>query len=127
MDAGRTIPGVVTVEPAVLETIARLAALQVPGVVQIAERDVERLLSKSGGRAVSVEVQDGRVVVDVHIIAGPDMSLLKLGRAVQYELTRAITRMTGMPVDAVNVYIEDVQFPSAEGMTEPGVQQGTYN
>ena len=37
MKEEQTIPGVVTVEPSVLEIIARLTALEVPGVVGIAE------------------------------------------------------------------------------------------
>ena len=105
----KTIPGAVTVEPTVLETIARLTTLGVPGVVDIAERDVDRLLGMAG-KSVVVQVREGRVYVDVHIRAGPDQSLLQLGRKVQYEVTRAVQQMIGMPVDAVNVHIEDVNY-----------------
>jgi uncharacterized alkaline shock family protein YloU len=104
------IPGTVTVEPGVLETIARLTALEVPGVVGIAERDVDRLLGVSG-KSVVVLVERSRVQVELHLLAGPDNSLLQLGRKVQYEVTRAIQQMVGMPVDAVNVHIEDVLYP----------------
>jgi uncharacterized alkaline shock family protein YloU len=107
------IPGAVTVEPEVLETIARLTALGVPGVAGIAERDVDRLLGTSG-HSVVVQVHDGRVVVDLHILAGPDQSLLQLGRRVQHEVTRAVRQMIGMPVEAVNVHIEDVVYSPAE-------------
>jgi uncharacterized alkaline shock family protein YloU len=108
-----TIPGSVTVEPTVLETIARLTALEVNGVEGIAERDVDRLLGVVG-KSVAVQVRDGRVVVDLHIIAGPDKSLLQLGRQVQHSVTRAVQQMIGMPVEAVNVHIEDVAYPEAE-------------
>jgi uncharacterized alkaline shock family protein YloU len=104
------IPGTVTVEPGVLETIARLTALEVPGVVGSAERDVDRLLGVSG-KSVVVLVERSRVQVELHLLAGPDNSLLQLGRKVQYEVTRAIQQMVGMPVDAVNVHIEDVLYP----------------
>ena len=102
-----TIPGSVTVEPTVLETIARLTTLEVPGVAGIVESDVERLLG-TPGHSVSVQVGDGRVSVDLHIIAAPDQSLLQLGRKVQHEVARAVRQMIGMPVEAVNVHIEDV-------------------
>ncbi len=104
------IPGFVTVEPSVLETIARLTTLGVPGVVDIVEREVDRLLGVPG-RAVVVQVKDQRVIVEVHIVAGPDQSLLQLGRKIQYEVIRAVQQMTGMPVEAVNVHIEDVVYP----------------
>jgi len=113
-----SIPGVITVEPEVLETIARLTAMQVPGIVAIAERDVDRFLGKVGS-AVSVQVIEGRVAVDLHVIAGPDTSLLKLGRAVQTQVTQAIQTLIGMPVEAVNVYIEDVHYPQSEARVEP--------
>ncbi len=117
MEARRNIPGAVTVEPEVLETIARLTALEVPGVVRIAEKDVDRFLGITG-KSVRVAVVDQRVKVDLHIIAGPNISLLRLGQAVQYSVTRAVQQMIGMPVDAVNVHIEDVVYPQAENLPE---------
>ncbi len=113
----RVIPGTVTVEPSVLETIAGLTALQVQGVADIADRDVDRLLGIAG-KSVVVQVREGAVVVDLHIVAGPDQSLLKLGRKVQYEVTRAVQQMIGMPVEAVNVHIEDVVYPEVETWSE---------
>lgn len=104
------IPGVVTVKPEVLETIASLTSVQVPGVVRLAEKELDRFLGISG-KGVEVEVREGRVTVNLHLIAEPNRSLLRLGQSVQYEVTRAIQEMIGMPVEAVNVYIEDVAFP----------------
>lgn len=115
------IEGRVSVEPEVLETIARLTALEVPGVVRIAEKDVDRFLGLTGN-SVLVLVQEGQVTVDLHIIAGPNISLLRLGQAVQYEVTRAIQKMIGMPVTAVNVHIEDVVYPQPENLPEFAVQ-----
>lgn len=120
-EAQIAVPGSVTVEPGVLETIARLTALGVPGVVRIAEKDVDRLLGISG-KSVAVQVQEGQVRVDLHLIAGPNMSLLRLGQSVQYEVTRAIQKMIGMPVERVDVYIEDVVYPQPESWPEAGVE-----
>ncbi len=113
----RIIPGKITVEPTVLETIARLTTINVSGVVRIAEKEVDRLLGRSD-RAVVVEVREGGVYVDLHIIAEPGLSLLELGHTIQYEVTRSVQQMVGMTVEAVNVYIEDVIFPDAENPTE---------
>ncbi len=113
----QAIPGKVTVEPEVLETIARFTALNVPGVVRIVEKDVDRLLGLSG-KSVLVQVNEGQVKVDLYIIVGPDISLLRLGRAVQYEVTRAIQNMIGMPVEVVDVHIEDVVYPPPEDLPE---------
>ncbi len=112
MQNQEVIPGEVTVDPDVLETIARLTARDVAGVARIAEKtDVERFLG-IGSKAVQIAVVEGRALVELHLIAEPDVSLLALGRTVQREVTQAIQRMIGMPVEAVNVYIEDVFFPA---------------
>jgi len=113
------IAGLVTVETSVLEVIARSTALEIPGVAGIAERDVDRFLGISG-RAVTVEVRDDKVIADLHLIAGPNVSLLQLGRKVQYEVTRVIQKMLGMPVEAVNIHIEDVVYPDATPYTKEG-------
>ena len=122
MAKARGIPGSVTVETEVLETIARLTALEVPGVVDVAERDGDRLLSKTA-KAVQVTVKDGKVYIDLHIVAGPDHSLLKLGQNVQYEVTRAIQQMIGMPVESVDVHIVDVVYGRPELWSEPDLNQ----
>ncbi len=114
----KIIPGKITVEPAVLETIARLTVLNVSGVSRIAEKDVDRLLGRTG-KMVNVEVRDGRVYVDLHVIAEPGVSLLQLGRSIQVEVMQSIQKMIGMTVEVVNVYIEDVVFPDAESQVEP--------
>lgn len=111
MDVEQGIPGKVTIEPEVLETIARLTARGVPGVHGLVDRaDIDRFLGL-GEKSVEVQVRGDQVSVELHIVAKPDMSLLKLGRAVQHEVTRAIQKMIGMPVEMVNVYIEDVVYP----------------
>jgi len=112
----KDIPGVVTVEPGVLETIARLSALEVPGVVRIAKKDVDRIWGT--GKPVNVLVEDDEVAVTLHIIGGPAISLLRLGQAVQYGVTRAIQQMIGMRVKSVNVHIEDVVYPEPENALE---------
>ena len=111
MEESATIPGEVTAEPDVLEIIAWHSAIEVPGVVQMERDAVEEFFS---GKPVSIIVENGQVTVDLHIMAAPDQSLLKLGRKVQYEVTRAIQNMIGMPVAACHVHIEDVIYPQKE-------------
>jgi uncharacterized alkaline shock family protein YloU len=105
------VPGKITVEPTVLETIARLTTQKVKGVARIAQKnDVERFLG-IGRKSVEVRVnEEGHVSVDLHLLAEPDVSLLRLGKNVQREVMEAIQKMIDMPVKDINVYIEDVAF-----------------
>lgn len=98
--------GRITVDPEVLETIARLTALAVPGVARIAPVPRSRLLG--GKEGVRITLQDGSVLVDLYLVVESGYNMLALGRQVQAEVTRAIQEMVGLDVEAVNVYIEDV-------------------
>jgi len=108
--------GTVTIAPGVLVTIASLSALSVPGVRRMSERASRhmRILGVGGiGQGTRVQVVDGAVSVDLHIIVEGGVNMLKVGRAIQATVTRAIQDMVGMEVREVNVYIDDVEFPAA--------------
>jgi uncharacterized alkaline shock family protein YloU len=104
--------GQITIAPEVLETIARLTTLAIPGVVRLAPTPgVRHLLRHSG---VIIAVVDHRVQVELHVVAEPNVQMLDLGHKIQAEVTRAIHDMVGMEVESVEVHIEDVAFPSEE-------------
>ena len=109
------VPGSVTTEPEVLEMMVWLAANEVSGVVKIKYEELDRFLSS---KPVSVMVENNQVTVDLHVIAKPNQSLLRLGRKIQREVTRTIQQMIGMPVDAVHVHIDDVFYPPSETTVE---------
>lgn len=98
--------GRITIAPEVLETVARLTALAVPGVVRLTTPPgVQRLLGQDG---VKIEVAQDRVSVDVYVVTGSEVNMLNIGRQIQTEVTRAIQDIVGMKVDSVDVHIEDV-------------------
>ncbi len=100
--------GKITIDPGVLETIARLTALAVPGVVRLTTPvGLQRLLKLEDG--VEVTVHDGVVKVNLYIVAEAGENLLALGRQIQTEVTRAIHNIVGMAVETVNVHVEDVR------------------
>jgi uncharacterized alkaline shock family protein YloU len=102
--------GMITVAPEVLETVARLTALAVPGVVRVSTPPgLQRFLGYDG---VKIEIVAGRVHADVHIVTKPDANMLAVGRQIQTEITRAIHDIVGMEVESVNVHIEDVTNPA---------------
>lgn len=104
--------GKVTIAPGVLNAIVRLTTLACPGVARICHGwrdDVTRILGMQGASdGVRVQVEGNSVLIDVHVIAAPNVSLLALGQTIQQEIVRAIQDMVGMVVREVNVHIEDV-------------------
>lgn len=108
--------GKITIDPSVLETIARLTTLAVPGVVKLTPPiGLYRLLGLKDGLQISV--QEGAVSVDLHVVVESDRNLLALGRQIQAEVTRAIEEMVGMEIQVVNVHVEDVA-PAARDRTD---------
>jgi uncharacterized alkaline shock family protein YloU len=107
--------GTVTIHPTVLTTVARLTSLATPGVARMSDEwrlNMERMLGRPGrGSGVGLSVQEDSVTIDLYVVADPEANLLHLGQILQGEVSRAIQEMVGMEVAAVNVHIQDVDFP----------------
>jgi uncharacterized alkaline shock family protein YloU len=90
-----------------------LGRIELPGatlasiVVQAAER-VDGARVRRPRRGLDVELEDGRVHVDVELAAATGSVLPDLGRAVQESVTEAVRTMTGLDVAAVDVSIEEL-------------------
>ena len=110
--------GKITVEPEVIETIARLSALAFPGVARlISPTGLKRLLKQDG---VKLEIVGNCVRLDLYVVTEADASMLTVGRQIQAEVTRAIQEMVGMEVESINIHIEDVAHrakPKLKGKT----------
>jgi uncharacterized alkaline shock family protein YloU len=105
--------GKITISSEVLETVARLTALGVPGVARLTTPPgVQRLLGQDG---VRIEIVQGRVRADVYVVTRQDVNMLGIGHQIQNEVARAIHDIAGMEVESVDVHIEDVAdaVPSA--------------
>jgi uncharacterized alkaline shock family protein YloU len=105
--------GTVRIAPEVLATIAALTAQAVPGVVRL-EGGLASEVGKIIGRGkslhgVKVSVDNNEVWVELHLVVKPDASMFQVGSEVQTAVAQAIVTMVGMPVHAVDVYIEDVE------------------
>lgn len=110
--------GTVRIAPQVLATIARLAALEVEGVLRTHRdlgEDVDRLFKGlAGGEGVSIDVIDDAVTVNLSLVGAPNVNLYEAGRKVQSRVARAITDMVGMPVLAVNVHFVEIELPAEQ-------------
>jgi uncharacterized alkaline shock family protein YloU len=107
--------GTTTIAPGVLVTIARLTALGVPGVTNMAPvaGGVNSLFRRGAGEGVRIEVSDNTVSVDLYLVLAPSTNVRDVGRKVQAEVASAIENMVDMPVARVDVHIEDFDDPPA--------------
>jgi uncharacterized alkaline shock family protein YloU len=105
---------VVRVAPAVLAAMVSKAARQVPGVVRLADGGRPRRAWRGGAGpsatrdGVRVAVSDGRVKVEVRLVAARGQQLQDVGAAVQSAVAGTLEQLVGMDVEMVDVYVQDV-------------------
>ena len=109
-------PGKTTVAPEVLTSIARMAALGVPGVRRMASVSggVNRLFRRGSDDGVRIIIHENTVTADVYLIVKEDVNIREVGRNVQQQVARAIQEMVGMDVAQIDIHIEDIDYEAAE-------------
>jgi len=100
--------GTITISTMVLNTIARLTTLNVPGVARMGNNG--QLLQTNSGTIV--KVVNGKVKADIYIVVRSDTNFYETGQLIQREVARSIKEIVGMDVQAINVYIQDVEYPT---------------
>jgi uncharacterized alkaline shock family protein YloU len=109
-ESGDTRRGKTTIAHDVLLTIARLSAVQTPGVARTSPLPggADRIFKRGVEDGVRVDVRGQAVLVDLYLVLEPGYNLREVGRSVQSAVRRAIEEMVGMDVLAVNVHVEDI-------------------
>lgn len=109
-------PGKTTVAPDVLITIARMAALNVPGVSAMAtvSGGVDRFFHRGVNEGIRITIEDGVVTGDIYVIVHGSVNIREVGRDVQQQVARAIQEMVGMEVRRMDVHIENIEYEGTE-------------
>ncbi len=104
--------GSVTISPQVLTDIIIHTTLEVPGVARMgtvpAKHVAERLRGSASDHGVVIRV-DGSVQADLYLVAQYDVNLLDLGTEVQSAVVKALSELVGLPVQEVNIVIQEVE------------------
>lgn len=108
--------GKTLIAPSVLVTIARLTALGIPGVADMAPipGGVDRIFRRGSGDGVRIEVENNSVSVDLYLILKDGVNVRDVGRKVQAAVARAIEEMVGMSAARIDVHIEDIAYKNQE-------------
>jgi uncharacterized alkaline shock family protein YloU len=96
-----------TVGRGVILEVARLAALEIPEVLQVARRGPPWRAALAGP-AIMVRVRKEGVEIELRIIARPGADLVHAGRAVREAVGRAVERLLGLQVRSVTVLVDGV-------------------
>ena len=111
--------GAIRVHNSVIAAIARLAALKVPGVVEMSGSFAEGLASMVGkasfDRGIKVDMEDQKVNLDLHIVIAFGVRIPQVAWRIQNDVRKAIEDMTGKKVGLINVIVQGVRLPEPAG------------
>jgi uncharacterized alkaline shock family protein YloU len=97
---------ILTVGPAVITEMVRLAAFEVPGVARVGRGGPRwRALS---GRSVRARVRGDKVEVRVWIVARPGQSLHDLTTQVRSAVAATVERLLGLELGGVTVFVDGI-------------------
>ncbi|GAC1360921.1 MAG: hypothetical protein NVS4B8_23520 [Herpetosiphon sp.] len=104
--------GSITISPHVLADIISHAVLEIPGVARMGTVPAKQVATHFRGAinepGVVLRVE-GAVSTDLYLVANDDVNLLDLGTEIQATVARTMTEMVGLPVEEINVVIQDVE------------------
>jgi uncharacterized alkaline shock family protein YloU len=100
-------PVELTVGRSVILEVARLAAQEVPEVLQVARRGPPWRAALAGP-PIMVRVRPEGVELELRIIARPGADLVQAGRQVREAVGRAVERLLGLQVRSVTVLVDGV-------------------
>lgn len=104
--------GSTTIAPSVINTIARLTTLATPGVSRMTPTVVLNHIpaARQEFEGVKVQVEDGKIFVDLFVVIGSSENVKLVAEAVQKRVERAIVEMVGMEVAKIDVHITDIDI-----------------
>ncbi len=91
----------------VIVEVARLAAQEIPEVLQVARRGPPWRAALAGP-PIAVRVRKEGVELELRIIARPGADLVRAGRQVREAVGRAVERLLGLRVRSVTVLVDGV-------------------
>ncbi|GAA3657345.1 hypothetical protein GCM10022224_020640 [Nonomuraea antimicrobica] len=114
------VKGRIKVADEVVEKVAALAALEVPGVADMggdlvraleSVRDRIGIGSRRANQGVSAQIQDRQVAVSLTIVVEYGHVVMDVASEVKANVSKIVSRMLGMSVTEVNVTVDDVRLP----------------
>ena len=116
--------GAVQIHNNVIATIARLAALKVPGVAEMSGTFVEGLAGMIGkpvvDRGIRVDFEENQVVVELHVVIDLGVRIPHVAWQIQNEVRQAVEQMTGKSVKAVNVIVQALKCREEQTLGKEG-------
>jgi uncharacterized alkaline shock family protein YloU len=106
--------GKIDISSATIATITNQAVNQCYGVVGMASKNlvngIAQLLSRDNRRGVEIKVQGDRIEIDVYVIVEYGVRIRAVAESIQHTVKFHVEKTLGLPVHAVNVYVQGLRM-----------------
>ncbi|MGG7176118.1 Asp23/Gls24 family envelope stress response protein [Clostridium paraputrificum] len=115
--------GVVKISDEVVSVIAGIAAEEITGVMEF-QHGVSNNLSqifkskKSSGKSVKVTLEEDRATIELALSVEYGVRIMDVVAQVQENVKKTVEAMTGLIVNGVDVYVQNIYLPKTEETVE---------
>lgn len=106
--------GRIEVAPAAIASIVSHAVRQCYGVVGMANKNLadglSHLVGKESHQGIDIRISDGEITVDVYVVVEYGMRISAVASSVKNTVSFHVKQALGIPVSAVNVYVQGLRF-----------------
>jgi uncharacterized alkaline shock family protein YloU len=106
--------GRIDISPTAVATIASEAVNQCYGVVGMANKNlvngIANLLSRDSKRGIDVSFEDSGIVIGIYVIVEYGTRIRIVAESIQNTVKFHVEKALGMPVKAVNVYVQGLRL-----------------
>ncbi|SFC96784.1 Asp23/Gls24 family envelope stress response protein [Clostridium uliginosum] len=111
--------GVVKISDEVVSVIAGIAAQEIEGVSDYqvgVSNNLSSILKgkKSPGKSTKVTLIEDRATIEMSLSVEYGIKIMDVVSQVQENVKRTVEAMTGLQVEAVNVYVQNIYLPKKE-------------
>lgn len=111
--------GVVKISDEVVSVIAGIAAQEIDGILDSQMGVAGNLTNifkgkKSISKASKVTLEEDRAVIDMNVSVEYGKKIMDVVSQVQENVKKTVEAMTGLYVEAVNIYVQNIYLPKKE-------------
>lgn len=106
--------GMIDISTTAVTTIASQAINQCYGVVGMANKNlvngIANMLSRDSKRGIDVTLENNEIWIDVYVIVEHGVNIRAVAESIQHTVKFHVEKSLGLPVQAVNVYVQGVRI-----------------
>ncbi len=107
--------GIVKISDEVVSVIAGIAAEEIDGIVEF-QHGVSSLFKgkKTSGKSVKVTLNENSALIEMAVSVEYGRKIPDVVAKVQENIKRTVEAMTGLSVEAVDIYVQNIYMPKKE-------------